>query len=463
MTACKSRDFIKPTKKYFLTLVIFIILLISFTACSAEATPEDFVFDWEAENPFYGQTLTISAVYDSHQIREHAIMYMGQNPGVTIEVTDHHLRFNNAVETVSVQLMAGTADTLICASLLDLTHPATSRMFTDWWPIILSDTRLNINDFNTNALYAFSQKGRLYAFPMHIIYDFVAVNNTVPGLAEAFAELEFITMQDLQRLHDEFSPDYMTMHNNHDALYMMRLHLDNFVDIENGLVDFNNQEFISLITQARDTASIRRQFGLWNIHAMLPGSEAESRQTYSFLTHLPPSLFQFIAPDQGRPFSDARPMANETGELRAYPMHAFAINAAASPTEKALAWDFIRFMQDPVNMLREIPLGTSIYRRNTHRWVYHVVLHHYFLNWANISEAEVIDYALALFNTIADTPHINTAVIPNIHEDFFYDTPNIIWNNIREVLHQFHDGLITAEQAAETLQNRLTLVLMEMD
>jgi len=40
--------------------------------------------------------------------------------------------------------------------------------------------------------------------------------------------------------------------------------------------------------------------------------------------------------------------------------------------------------------------------------------------------------------------------------------PGMIWDVLDEILGQFQDGLITAEQAAQDLQNRVTLILMEM-
>jgi len=54
----------------------------------------------------------------------------------------------------------------------------------------------------------------------------------------------------------------------------------------------------------------------------------------------------------------------------------------------------------------------------------------------------------------------HTANLPMRHA---YPIPQTITNILQDVLRDFQDGLITAEAAAEYLQNRVGLVLMEME
>ncbi|MCL2171354.1 MAG: hypothetical protein FWB71_04315 [Defluviitaleaceae bacterium] len=143
---------------------------------------------------------------------------------------------------------------------------------------------------------------------------------------------------------------------------------------------------------------------------------------------------------------------------------AFALSNGATPAQKAVAWDFMMFIQNPANIggitvyndaMQGQPLYKPFFRRQVGMNVAAQLpnIRDNFgmrLTSPNIAhQSEIIGDTLYAMGNMP-MRHIQTVTRP-------------IENIIHEVLEQFHDGLIDARQAAEYLQNRITIVLMEMD
>ena len=419
---------------------------------------------------FYGQTLTVTSVFNFHNIREFARAYMEANPGVSIEVNHFQTEpgvagmteaFERAQAVVATQLMAGTADTLITSLTVDLYNPEVTQRFADWWPIINADPNFNPDHFNINALNAFTQDGRLYTYPLYVSYILKSVNNTIPGLPQAFAVLDFVTAQDLHNLHNQFSGEHMTVHQNHDVVNAVVLNLNEFLDLENGVVNFNNPRFVDFIEEARDATRLvagGRPLGAsTGANAFTDIQEYENSLLYSFMSHTQ-SVRQYIMTfEQDLLFGQARPLTNERGEILAIHGTDFALNAAASPIEQELAWDFLRFMQNPANLQGAWMTGVPVYLpgmrarlngdvvewRNTFSTQF---------GWNTVGTADdAVEEVYAFLNMLVAMPHTDSHGIPAAVYDILF-----------EVLEQFHDGLISAQSAAELLQNRMSIVMMEI-
>ena len=343
-------------------LAIAIILLIaSISACfgNQDITPEiDVAFIANPDRSlFYGETLTIATAGGQH-FQLFARRYMDANPGVNIEITnltdysDDADRFANEQDEIGVQLMAGSAPALIDGAFVDHRDPRSTHFFVDWFPIMDADPNFDEDDWFMNVFHASAVNGRLHAFPLLFHREMVTANSTVPGLSEALAAQDSITLSELMELHRSISVDTSFLFDSYfDTRLVVQLYLDRFLDMETGFVDFNNEQFIDLIAYARELTrpNIRLQERQWRWW-INPELEAYWSEKYFFSFYV---MYQDLPRlETGPLFTELTPLVNECGELLVSPWATYVLNANATPIEQALAWDFIQFMKNPENLER---------------------------------------------------------------------------------------------------------------
>jgi len=430
-----------------ITIILAAFVLLAFSACSDNDQPD-----------FSGEILTISTVWDYQAIEHFAQLYMDANHGVIVEVNHFHNSVAGYENTVSSQLMAGTADVLMCATGLDHHNPNVAQLLADWWPIMQADPNFNEDDYFVNAFHAAKTSGRLLAYPFSFSYWLVAANNTVPGLADAFAQHDYITTADLLRLHGQFASDSaMLVHENFDAFTAVFENLDAFLDFEGRIANFNNPQFIEIISSANRLAYPVGGFGSQVSRGMYEEiTMLDHSQMFLFEDFVPGTFQFFMTYEQEMPFVNFRPLANANGELVMDFYDSFVLNAAASDIQKALAWDFMTFIQNPENRA-SAPLQ-SVYRPMLHKSVHENM--YSFVGQANIVNrwrpAESLEASLQEYHDhlvrLGEMPMTNGRAVTQTIMDI-----------LAEVMQDFNTGLLTAEQTAELLQNRISIVLMELD
>ncbi|MCL2415205.1 MAG: hypothetical protein FWD01_00155, partial [Defluviitaleaceae bacterium] len=350
-----------------LILVIISVLgLFMLAACNTDDTGEEAGFSRYFENRelFQGETLTISTFYPLTNIRYSSLgslaaRYMNQNPGINIEVSqfdswspESMLRYQ---EILSVQLLAGTAPDLIDISwnIFPWTDSRTNRMFADWFPIMHQDPNFDENDFYMNALNSIASRadGRLVIYPLAFSYNLLFANNTVPGMSEFMTGRNYITITDLHQAYHDFAADtHFSLMPDYSVLIAVISRIDDYIDIENRTANFNNQEFIQFINETRDITANQNPTppasGFWG-GSLSRQEQAERSELFLFDSGNILAHHQLINFEEDLPFGNALAMVNSKGELSIMAEFAFALNAAAAPAQQALAWDFMKFIQDP--------------------------------------------------------------------------------------------------------------------
>jgi len=364
-----------------------------------------------------------------------------------------------------MELMAGTAPTMVEIIGLDWMDLRTNRLFADWMPIMRADPDFNEDDYFMEIIEMIKTNagGRLVIYPTMFSMRMFAANTAIPGLAEAVAQLPVLTSADLIRLNHEFNPDghfYISPSFSPGAVTIMNI--NNFLDMENLVADFDNPEFVEMITEALEFTcreTFRNPFfptGFMNP----PQLEMARSQRFLFSEGHSGTL-QFFFNDDDALFSTPRPFANSAGSPLVAPAPAmqFAITAGATPIQQALAWDFMRFIQTPREGFMPLFSYQPVYRPMT---LFHlesqipVVLD--VLRGRIIGEASDPQYLIAeiyeALNRFTELPPSPSSALDSI---------SLIETIITETLRYFEDGLITAQAAAELIQNRVTIALMEMD
>jgi len=414
---------------------------------------------------FEGLTLNIDTSLSWMGFDEFAQKYMEANPGVSIKINIID-GFMQAYEMLPTQLMAGTAADLIDSSWVDHRNPSIQAMLADWFPVMRADPTFNENDFFMNAFEAMSIDGRLYNMPTSFMFDMIAANTTVPGVIEALGQHVTVTVADLQTIHQSIATESdFFIHDSHDAFLAVLYQLDSFIDFENRTANFNSQEFIDFITVASAITAPDAMFGgIMSSNLYSPERMAETAQRFLF-QHFGPDVYQFLLPlEEELTFSGMVPLANERGELLISVFPAYALNGRAAPAVQALAWDFIRFMQNPAQ--HEPEPGTTWLRGGTLIPVYRPMLRHSlehslpsWFDWveedfgwrSTLTPEQSAEHIYNLLSEMAQMP-LTDQVPVNME---------IVWI-IGGIMQQHHEGLLTSEQAAADLQNSITLALLEL-
>jgi hypothetical protein len=465
---------INKTTTILMTLMLLLTLIFTTVGCNNNDDGEDgadtalpeSVSQVDADaivNPdrslFYGETLTI-AVFTELFLDSIARLYEEKNPGVNIELISFSGDFWEQRERISVELMAGSGPVLMGSVFIDYLDPRVSHFLVDWLPIMNADPNFNEEDWFMNVFHATKVDGRLPILPMEFVFDMVVANSAVPGLTEALADMDAITVPEMMRLHQEIEtgvPLYLDP--NFDASWITTFCLDDFIDIETGWVDFDNERFIGLISHAREiTNQDKWMFGGWQSSTSVsPQEKLEMSERYFFHTINGNSLFQHIINfDSEHIFTELTPLVNEQGELQMEPWSSYALNANASPVLQALAWDFIQFINNVDNhgpgLINIMPTNRELFRFSVERNMINDI--HIFndFGWQVAEGTDAEEDLIASLTMFAEMPMTSRGTVPDA-----------ILTTIFDILEQFNDGLITAEQAASDLQNRITLIFAEMN
>ena len=449
--------------------VILLVGLLALAACGQRGyVDEGFCWEEAGENPFYGQTLTITVLHDRNQgkLRSLASLYMARNPGVTIEIemlgTGRWDFYEVQIlrENMRVQIMAGQMPMLIDPALVDV---LSRDFFADWMPLIEAHPRFNDEEWFMGAIYALADGGELLSFGTYIGFTYVAANTHIPGLADAFAGLQTVSAEDILRLYLDFdvqglgkSATYWLM------LWEPLLLAREFFDYGSGFVNFSDPEFVRLLEITKDAFGQPLQHV---IDERNRGSDwqALSARYFAFETFSPFSLGWLELFYEDSSFVNAVPFANNRGEVyvRNFSGSGWALSRGATSTQQALALDFIRFTQDttdadvdrihertPSIILGPIPLARDKFMRHTNRYAQGIAF----------SASRALRYSPA---EMSDNIFKRTYGILNSPMSAMPFVPDIVRGFVGTTLWELMQGMASPSDAAMRMQNTVTLMLME--
>jgi multiple sugar transport system substrate-binding protein len=416
--------------------------------------------DSPAESTLSG-TLTISLGWTFQNLDTAVSRFNEIHPDVVIVQNNFDDDWDRYLAQVGAQLMAGTADDIIEASGFSYKDLSERGLIVDLLPLMQNDPNFVEDDFFMNVFRAFEYRGGLYTFPTSFIYYFVGVNNTVSEeLIERFKQHETITNRQLLELYFDFADtDTFFLREDLDALTFVSDHLRTFVDYENRTAYFNTDDFISLLTYVREATNPQRVADGRLGHRVnwdpTGAANPEFYRRYVFMLTEHGNYNAFFPITNRELFTHYIPLVTDDGYIPMISSNSFFINSASENIE--LAWEFLKFLatDDVLNDLRptrsRFPIKREHFRSHTpayiSMWVTHLRANDF------IIEGETQDIAENIVSTIE-----NWNEMPMLPLDYGSDN---LREMISETLTSFHHGLLTAEQAAEELQNRVTLYLME--
>jgi len=446
-------------------LLLMVVMTFSLVSCGRSEAQPDEVPIWtpppDDPNPFYGQTLTLAAPFslqgDGHDLRV-VNAYRRYRPGVSIETVD--LDVIAGREQMSVQLMSGTAPLLISSIFVDVYNPSVARFFADWFPLINATPSFDQDKYFMNVFHGSAINGRLYSFPVAFQFLATTANNNIPGLAEALEGLDAVSFAQMMEFRRQFpTEDQLYFEPSFDVVIGVMENMRSFFNMETRMVDFDNQYFVDFLNYSRDLTSTNQvsgQFlGQWFFSAWPgPDEDAAWGQRYYFLNVHPGMLQYFMDFEEDLNFSSVTPLVNQQGEVF-IETWGYVLNAQATPIQRALALDFMQFMTSEENsaVAGRPPYGSV--NRDLQRIALGQLLSFSLNQFRGFGWRPTGGGALESirdhYSAIADMPMTTGRI------------PRAIQTIISDALADFHFGLVTAEQTAQDLQNRITLFMMEME
>jgi ABC-type glycerol-3-phosphate transport system substrate-binding protein len=410
---------------------------------------------------------------------------MAENPGVNIIIIPVHMGwegdpfYEETKRQFSERVHWEPAPVMTGIDCVDWQDPQVTQTLLDLYPLMATDPEWRDEDWFMNIFHSMSDDGRLYAFPTSFYYSLLTVNNMIPGLSEAFEGAEGVTDAELLDIHREmsessellFMPDF-------DVTAIMDSSFDSFLDIKTGRVDFDNERFIELIEHSRNVTEPGKEFGIV-IYSDDPTAIIDLEhyaRSYLFRSTGPCdwNYTHFLDYEADLPFSGLIPIVNGRGELIAYPGSGFVISTFATPIQQALAWDFLKFMCDPANILqpitdpdRIIPQRYPVSMQTTNREQLRSIIEWDLIEMPDIirgfnnigwtvagSDEELVESVIDKMTAFSEMP---MAAQTDTSYDFIFGMDGVI----QTVLREFHYGRITAEEAARELQEQVTAALVE--
>lgn len=197
------------------------------------------------------ETIRMAAMYLDYRVQEMIIKFNRSNDRYRIEVTDYS-EYNNdrdgwdAGQTkLNTEILSGNVPDLFCLNGLNYSQLAARGILEDLYPYLDADPELNRSDFFSNVLQAFEVNGKLCqtvsGFYITSAIGAASVVGDRPGWTYDEFNAALASMPDGCTAFDQ----YVTR----DAILQTCLALDmaDFVDWSTGRVNFDSEQFVSLL------------------------------------------------------------------------------------------------------------------------------------------------------------------------------------------------------------------------
>jgi ABC-type glycerol-3-phosphate transport system substrate-binding protein len=349
---------------------------------------------------------------------------------------------------LSTEIISGRIPDILDVSNLSYDRYVASGLLVDLYTFIDSDPNLNRSDFMESVLKATEINGGLYMiFPTFNIIT-ISGNPSVVGDYPGWTMDEFLAVLAANPDADVPLGQSLTKEMFLQALIMMNM--DKYVDWVNGVVNFDSNEFISLLEFAN---TLPDDFDWHSEYIETHKLISSGRQLMMLDSFYDFSVYQINrATLGGEIIFKGFPAENRNGNtLNSY--SGFAITEKC--VDKEGAWSFIKsflnedWLRD--NTRHSIPIMQSVFDEKLKdamtedEWGHGTVgMNGLMIELKPLTQAEA-DQILALINSVTSTVS---------YDDF-------IWNIVSESASSFFAGQISAQDAVRVIQNRVSTYVAE--
>ena len=408
------------------------------------------------------QVLRVSQCYNFYNLEYAIEKFKVTHPDVEIVLTKYNSDIEKYRQQVVTQLMTGIADDILDSTEITENVSSGKGLLTDIYPLMQNDPDFHEADYFMNVLDALATDGKLLTFPAFFSYRLVGVQTKhSQALTEQFKQFDAITYRELLDLYrhiDAKEGKYLC--ENIDAVNVILANINDFVDFENKTCNFITDDFIKLISDAKQATSPRRvaedNLGFLVGKGMTKSTQEEYARQYIFDHADERDFLVFFPYAEEQLFTHYIPLTSETGKLLIAPIKRLSISESSA--NKVLAWEFIKFLTteeaNPDLDLYSFPIQRELYQSYVTGYV-----ERHLDFWRNEEGYDIIgDAGEVAAQALASQVQMNEMPM-EVFESWlsmsFYEV-------LRETMKSFYQGLMTAEQVASELQNKMSLALMEM-
>jgi len=403
------------------------------------------------------------------------------------ELYEHGRAFELEINTFPLEDIQGQIsrmETLMMAGhMYDIFHMLSQPNFwrysqsgfiADIYTLIDACMHTNREDFFTNAFDIFTINEGLYAFPLEFSFHQFAINSTLPqefinmfSARDAITHTEVMSMYlNLQQI-DNNDFNSLAIANFTSGLFpthILTLGVNDFIDFSERMSHLNSNGFIAFLDNIKRVNTMQG-FDITAHWTDFSGRSERVRESQQFMiicdNFLRNSLYVFFEPSVSY-FLHHTPLSNNNGELHVNRYMLNPVYIISSSGNESLAWDFLRHLIAPASIFNDdhrtwamgnisIPIKRSYLEAsflaqldNSSSW-----LSRYFVGMreADTERDERIQQALDRLIALTEMPVATIPLVPI----------SIIEDDLSLLL----DGIITAEDAALRMHNRISLWLIE--
>jgi ABC-type glycerol-3-phosphate transport system substrate-binding protein len=452
-------------------LLLFLLPLLIFVAgCSGDTNGSDMmndtrnagdISDQQIAEDLFARTLTISLLSFQPEMQDTIDKFADLHPGVEVMVHGYDNDYYKYRQHMSAQLLAGTADDIMNADgLLDI-RMFDSDYFADFYPLMHNDPSFREEDYFAKVFKGMEYKNKLMVFPIGFSFYMIGVNSLFSdNFTRSYLQFDTISDRQLLDLYKSL-PDTsrLTLLENFDVYLVVARNITTYIDFENKTCDFINDDFKQLITDVKDATDPQKmQRGGLGYRGRLRESRLEQKEhaakymlvevgTYLYAY---PMLFPYVE----EVFTHFIPITNEQGDILIRPLDNYLISQASE--NKELAWEFLKFLSSPQgnesnNALTFIPTNRATMRTIQYSNTLPFVERARMMDPIRGEDTKIVDQLMTVLEKYSDMTSKGITFTGN----------EILMSIIKDVLTDFHTGILTVDQTAAELQNKVSLFLIE--
>ena len=498
----------KPlTSTIILMYTVFVLTILSACGCggrheesnsSGQQPSQGEYVSISVDSTSESQTVTLSMASPEHfapVIQEAArllneSLYQGSGNHFHLELSTynaddrdvHRQRFNT-------MFMAGEGYDLFIVDRHPLWNYASNGMLANIYDMIDQDPSINRNDFFTNVLEAFEYQGQLISIPIKFGFTYVGINYTLPQVfIDRFAQYETISYESLLNLYldlklthpGEFDHLIFAMLSLLSGHILFDFAINDYIDSNTRVADITDIQFVDFLETFRFVENNTRNnneniFALGGMNPVKPRYITDNRTNYVVFNTVSSSLhpWEALFDLNDPPFINYIPATDSKGRLmidNSDGFHASANQsiAVSAGADQVLAWELIKSIIAFVS-------GAEIRHSISNHLHNHIGPHSLM---TSIRTENFVEYAERSFERVFDTqadllPYVGQRR-PGAREQQVsnaiarlerYNAMPIVqrpylpsmWDIQRDLL----DGIITPQDAAQQLQNFISLWLIE--
>lgn len=424
--------------KRLIASILALAMSLSFAACGNNEREKTTSSKTES-----GKTnLTLACFKLSPNIEERITTFNNTNEDYFIEILDYSQYGNEEGRTkLNTDIMSGNTPDLIDLSKRPLEIYTNKGLLEDLSPYLENDENLSKDSFVESLYTALSKDGKLYRITPSVIAISLYGTQTALGNIKGWNVEEakdFLINTEVNGLPFANMPSTQIL----QSLTMYSL--GNYVDRENGTVNFDSEEFISLLEIAKDFSTLSKDNG----NASGSGESDSSEQNVEYVE--PHIALQngdsLLATGYLDLSSFARTYKNFNGDLNVvgFPTedkrgviadYRFSIGMFTDSQNKEGCWQFIRSFLDE-----------DYQKSQTHSGEIPVL-------------KSVFDETLATFDGSDEMKKSYTDMVGSITKSADFD--DSVMGMITEEAGKYLDGDISVKDAAKAIQSKASIYLAE--